>query len=289
MTGYERNQYSCGNSCLPGVTDAENLLSVLKPLLMLGILQDQRKFEFIILQSGSTGKGNNTPKLDLKVVLQSFCDPLENFCFSQAGIQDSPQDYSLHVAFRERELNLDRKNLSYISVLTCLFSECNFSPCIPMSHLFYSEYQMDLFSHGSLLPSSQSVSHGETFLGQLHTIEPRQTHETAWSFKDSFVKSTYILSPKPVMEGSLHHPNFAYASTLSFWSTYLKRILHQHTGENEVGILCQFKERKNFNKLYAMQSYLQKQFRVTLQLVKIASCPKAESHTKNKRTMLQIS
>lgn len=74
MTGYERNQYSWGNSCLPGVWDAGNLLSTLKSLLMLGILQDRRKLELIILQSGSTGKGNNTPKLDLKVVLQSFCN-----------------------------------------------------------------------------------------------------------------------------------------------------------------------------------------------------------------------
>lgn len=130
MTGYEGNQYSYKSSCLPEVRDAGNLLSTLKPLLMLGISQDQRKLEFIRLQSGSTGKGNNTPKLDLKVV-QSFCNILENFCFSQAGIQDSPQDYSLYVAFYERELNLDSKNLSYISVLTCISFDCNFSPMHP--------------------------------------------------------------------------------------------------------------------------------------------------------------
>lgn len=126
MTGYERNQYSLKNICLPGVRDAGNLLSTLKPLLMLGISQDQRKLEFIRLQSGSTGKGNNTPKLDLKVV-QSFCNPLQNFCFSQAGIQDSPQDSSLIAIFHKTELNLDRKKLSYISLLTCISSDCNFS------------------------------------------------------------------------------------------------------------------------------------------------------------------
>lgn len=82
-----------------------------KPLLILGILQDQRKLEFIILPSGSKGKGNNTPKLDLKVVLQSFYNTPENFCFSQAGIQDSPQVYFLHVAFHERKQNLDRKKV----------------------------------------------------------------------------------------------------------------------------------------------------------------------------------
>lgn len=125
MTGHEKKKKSVflqkflnswGQGCWKFVIN-------LKLLLMLDILRHQRKLEFIILQSGSAG---NTPELDLKMVLRSFCNPLESFCFSQAGIQDSPQDYSLHVAFHEREMNLHRKSLSYFSLLTCISSDCNF-------------------------------------------------------------------------------------------------------------------------------------------------------------------
>lgn len=66
-------------------------------------------------------------------------------------------------------------------------------------------------------------------------------------------------------------------------------ILHQHTGGSEVEILDQFKETKILSKLYIIQSCLQKQFRVALQLVKITSHDKAESCSKNKKTMSQIS
>lgn len=102
----------------------------------------------------------------------------------------------------------------------------------PLWSLFYSEYQLDLLSHGPLLPLSQSLSHGESFVVQPHTTEPGQAHETAWFSKSLFLYHRYILSQNPVTEGGLDHTNFTYAHTHGFWY-YVELILNQRNRESK--------------------------------------------------------
>lgn len=249
----------------------------LKLLLMLDILRDQRKLEFIILQSGSTGKGNNTPKLDLNMVLWSFCNSRKVSASPKLGSRIHLKTIPYVLLFMKGKwICIEKAFLTFLFSLVFHLTVTSMHPNVTSLLLRVSD--------GSLLPPPQSMSHGETFLEQFHTSEPREAHETAWFFKDSFAYHTYILFQKAVTEGSLQHPNFAYAFTCSFWCTCLKLILHPHTGESKIEILGQFEETEILTKLYMTPSCLQKQFRVALQLVKIPSYPKAESCTKNKTT-----
>lgn len=135
------------------------------------------------------------------------------------SIQFSPQGSSLHVAFHERELDLDWK--TFIIFLFSLVFLLTLTSGIGTSLwcLFYSEYQLNLLSHELLLPIPQSWSQWEPFVVQPHTTEPRQTLGTAWFSKSPVVQCRYILFQMSVTEGGLYHPNFTYIHTHSFWHT----------------------------------------------------------------------
>lgn len=140
---------------------------------------------------------------------------MNSSCLSQSWdpVFTSRQFPTCCFSWKGAGLGSKRKNIFYISILTCIYSGCNFCHRHPTVVLVLLRG-----SAGSLFPWAASAT--TTILvtwGIFCNVASHWQHRQAWFSWSSFIQCRYILSQKPVRE-ALRCPNISSVTPMGNWS-----------------------------------------------------------------------